>query len=281
MLTAWGLVSVVSGIGIVIAAGSTHFQMEADPLNFTNGMHGASDTFQLDGQTTWREDSLESTNFQIMHDANPLTSSSSSSSTPTSSSSSSTTENTGPTTTSGGGGGRGAANTGGSTKGSDQGGVSVTEPVPPTAPAEISESSSSASSEQSSTSAPVEEGGIEGTGKNGRGQTSNGGTADGNESNADGTEQGGVGSGIHRASPEEETDNAFLGTMTTAQGVAAMRLGHVYRFEAMFESIPAYRSAGTSLWSAASGMRGGSVALDALLFPFGFLRRKKRFKNLR
>lgn len=63
--------------------------------------------------------------------------------------------------------------------------------------------------------------------------------------------------------------------LTVAEGGIAVRLGAIYRFNAAFESIPAFgRSA--ALRSALAAVRPGSIAVSALVPPFLFRKKRRR-----
>jgi hypothetical protein len=73
------------------------------------------------------------------------------------------------------------------------------------------------------------------------------------------------------------TQSTRIGCITVAEATVLSRLSFLYRAEQAISSIPAFQSFGRSAFtSSLLNMRAGSISLEGLFFPFGFLRRKKR-----
>ncbi len=68
--------------------------------------------------------------------------------------------------------------------------------------------------------------------------------------------------------------------ITAAQAVTVVRLGYIYRFESLYEALPAYRMGSTAAIRTLSlAVRPGSIAIDSLLWPFAWLGKLKRRKR--
>lgn len=257
------------------AAGSATYTLDGGGMEFMQA-DGASETYEMQSNTLWHAENMESETFQLTSETDAVAD--------------------GETT----GGGSGGGSTGGSSGGTDAGratgggGRRTTSPsttdepgtLPigrtrtpigrPAAPAEATNIPAPESGhvatmdtvdETSPTSAATDVNGVRGDTGNRPGVVTAGMNDDASE--------GGIVEAVR-------SSNVTKAAITTAQAATVVRLGYIYRFESLFEALPAYRMSPAAIRTMSLAVRPGSIAVDSLLWPFAWLgkfRRRKRRTN--
>lgn len=86
---------------------------------------------------------------------------------------------------------------------------------------------------------------------------------------------------IETFTPKEQipclSRSTMIGCMTIAEATLLSRFSFLYRAEQAISSIPAFQNVARSAFtSSLLNVRAGSITLEGLFFPFGFMRRRKK-----